>query len=347
MRAGNKADEVFKTVVGKEPQTIFSEEVPEAYLWNFLIQFAREQTRQRVAKARKPIQSMEDIIKLIENSKHIIVIIGAGASIGPDFRSPGGLYDSIAKEGCLEDPYQVFDLDYFKKDPTIFWRFAHKIFPDKNPAHSDTHYFIAELENHGKLQRLYSQNVDTLECGVPESKLRCVHGSWRNSYCLSCGKKFDIEDLREAVQNGTVPTCPCGGQIKPGIVFFGQKTNIEDEDITADSEEGDLLIVIGTSLKVAPISMLPEFFSQIPSILINREPVTCNFSAEFLGDCSDVVKAIQKGLGWKDFPEQQIHFNEPNKFFFPDKNGNISHVYETGPVSFVVTPCEANPNDLL
>lgn len=348
MRAGNSAEDTFKKLVGESPENVFSEQMPDAYLWNFLIQYAREQTRERIVKARKPIQSMDEIIKLIENSNHIIVIIGAGASIGPDFRSPGGLYDSIAKEGCLEDPYQVFDLDYFKKDPSIFWRFAHKIFPDKNPAHSDTHYFIAELEKHGKLQRLYSQNVDTLECGVPESKLSCVHGSWRNSACLSCGRTFDIEELRASVEAQTAPTCPCGGQIKPGIVFFGQKTNIEDEDISEDAEVGDLLIVIGTSLKVAPISMLPNFFQQIPSILINREPVTCSFSAELLGDCSDVVNELQRGLGWKESQAQpNIEFNIPNKFFFPDKDGNISHVYETGPVSFVVTPCAPNPDDLL
>ena len=351
MRAGISARDAFKNLVGCEiSQLVEEDNLSEGYIWNILIEFGRRNQREKIYKARSPISDMNKVFELINNSKQIVVIIGAGASIGPDFRSPGGLYDTIAKEGKLEDPYQVFDLDYFKRDPSVFWEYAHMIFPDKDPAHSEAHYFIQMLEEKGKLLRLYSQNVDTLECGVPPEKLRCVHGSWRETKCLQCGRTFEIEELRPYVEEKTIPVCPCGGQIKPGIVFFGQRTNIEDEDITYDSDNGDLLIVIGTSLRVAPVSMIPNFMAHIPSILINKEPVTCSFSVELLGDCSYVVNFLEKGLKWKESEEdekQEFTFHDPNKFFFPDPDGQVSTISETGCVSFLVTPTEPNEEDLL
>ena len=350
MRSGVTARDAYVKLIGHDPSEDCSEPPNDGLIWEILIQLARKIQKERIAKARSPIKDINKVFELIEKSQKIIVIIGAGASIGPDFRSPGGLYDTIAKEEGLEDPYQVFDLDYFKEDPALFWKYAHMIFPDKNPKHSETHYFIKRLEEKGKLLRLYSQNVDTLECDMAKEKLRCVHGSWRDSKCLKCGKVFDIEDMRLYVETKSVPVCPeCGGQIKPGIVFFGQKTNIEDEDITYDSENGDLLIVIGTSLRVAPISMMPNFMAHIPSILINLEPVTCSFSAELLGDCSNVVSYIERKLKWTEEKEEESEepqFNEPNRFFFHGKDGNISSTQETGVFTFLVTPIEANPADL-
>lgn len=56
----------------------------------------------------------------------------------------------------------------------------------------------------------------------------------------------------------------CSGQhiIQPDITFFGQALDSEfDECLFKDREEVDLLVVIGTSLKVAPVSeVLSELF---------------------------------------------------------------------------------------
>jgi NAD-dependent SIR2 family protein deacetylase len=350
MRAGVSPYEAYVKIVGHDPSEVFSNHPNDGLIWTVLLHLARKIQRERIQKARTPIKDLGKVTELIQNSKKIIVIIGAGASIGPDFRSPGGLYDTIAKEEGLEDPYHVFDLEYFKKDPTLFWKYAHMIFPDKNPKHSETHYFIKHLQEQGKLIRLYSQNVDTLECDMPKELLRCVHGSWRDSKCLKCGKVFGIEEMRPYVETKLVPVCPeCGGEIQPGIVFFGQRTNIEDVDITHDSENGDLLIVVGTSLRVAPISMIPNIMAHIPSILINLEPVTCSFSVELLGDCSKIVKYIERKLGWVNDKESEVeepHFNEPNRFIFHGKDGNISRTQETGLYTFLITPTEPNPEDL-
>lgn len=58
------------------------------------------------------------------------------------------------------------------------------------------------------------------------------------------------------------PVCPedCGSAIlKPDIVFFGENLPKEFHDQMAiDKTEADLLIVIGSSLKVRPVALLPS-----------------------------------------------------------------------------------------
>ena len=52
----------------------------------------------------------------------------------------------------------MFDLEYFKANPQIFYSFAHELWPG---AHQPTlaHRFIAMIEQQGKLRRLYTQNI--------------------------------------------------------------------------------------------------------------------------------------------------------------------------------------------
>ena len=49
---------------------------------------------------------------------------GMSASAGiPDFRSDGGIYDRIREEG-LSAPEQVFDIELFKRNPSVFYKFS-------------------------------------------------------------------------------------------------------------------------------------------------------------------------------------------------------------------------------
>jgi len=47
--------------------------------------------------------------------------------------------------------------------------------------------------------------------------------------------------------------------VKPDIVFFGQSLPEEfHEQMQLDKDECDLLIVIGSSLKVQPVALIPS-----------------------------------------------------------------------------------------
>lgn len=64
----------------------------------------------------------------------------------------------------------------------------------------------------------------------------------------------------------------CNGTLKPGITFFGETLNSTvSRTFEGDRKKADAVIVIGTSLSVAPVSKMLEILPRsIPRILINR-----------------------------------------------------------------------------
>ena len=71
---------------------------------------------------------------------------------------------------------------------------------------------------------------------------------------MDCKRKRKLDDVRQEVSSGTVAYCctaSCGGIMKPDITFFGE--TLPDpffKAIKQDVSKCDLVIVIGTSLKV-------------------------------------------------------------------------------------------------
>jgi len=92
--------------------------------------------------------------------------------------------------------------------------------------------------------------------------------------------------------------------MKPDIVFFGEGLSDEfHSSIARDKEHVDLLIVIGSSLKVRPVALVPSSVPEtVPQILINREPLHhLTFDVELLGNCDLIINQIchMLGEGWK------------------------------------------------
>ena len=99
--------------------------------------------------------------------------------------------------------------------------------------------------------------------------------------------------------------------IKPDIVFFGE--GLSDEfhtSMSIDKDECDLLIVIGSSLKVRPVALIPNSIPEdVPQILINREPLShFNFDVELLGDCDIIIEHLCERFDFFYFEILFIHF---------------------------------------
>lgn len=106
---------------------------------------------------------------------------------------------------------------------------------------------------------------------------------------------------------------PQPGVMKPDITFFGEALpqDFFDRLRSVDKDKVDLVIVIGTSMKVRPVSEIPNFLpADVPQIYISRDPIHhINFDINILGDCDTVVDELCRRAGWtlkhKMLPEDQ------------------------------------------
>ena len=208
--------------------------------------------------------SAQDLARLLAEARHAVVLTGAGISTEsgvPDFRSAGGLWERY-------DPMEVASMDTFMSDPARFWRFHRPRFDmvaavDPNPAH----LAVAELQHRGIVKALITQNIDGLHVRAGSAEAIEVHGSLGSGRCLRCDFRTQVDELlrrADAAEDG-VPRCDCGFQLKSDVVLFGEM--LPGEQIDAAFEHAglaDVMLVIGSSLLVAPVSNLPGY------VLANR-----------------------------------------------------------------------------
>ncbi|KAJ0067254.1 hypothetical protein NL108_015116, partial [Boleophthalmus pectinirostris] len=286
------------------PETILPPDLDDMTLWQIIINISEPPKR----KKRKDINTLEDVVRLLHESKRILVLTGAGVSVScgiPDFRSRDGIYARLAVDfPDLPDPQSMFDIEYFRRDPRPFFKFAKEIYPGQFQP-SPCHKFISMLDKQGKLLRNYTQNIDTLEQVAGVQRIIQCHGSFATASCLVCKYKVDCDAIRDDIFNQVVPHCPRCPDIplaimKPDIVFFGENLpEMFHRAMKQDKDEVDLLIVIGSSLKVRPVALIPNSIPhEVPQVLINREQLPhLNFDVELLGDCDVIINELCHRLG--------------------------------------------------
>lgn len=248
----------------------------------------------------------DSTVSLIKSSNRILVVVGAGISVAagiPDFRSPdSGLYSKIKAEYPeLPCPEAIFDIDFFRSNPQPFYSLCHHIFLKHRGTATTAHKFIKELENRNKLYSCLTQNIDTLESQVDLKNVVYCHGSFLTSKCLACQHPYTIQEFTEFLSSDSLQCAHCSQEnnwIKPNVVFFGEPLpstfHSTISRLNSDHPPPDLLIVMGSSLKVHPVASIPDYLPPtIPQILINLEPITDhNFDLTLLGDCQSITGRI-------------------------------------------------------
>ena len=203
-------------------------------------------------------QKIQQAAKLIQEANNIVAMTGAGISTPsgiPDFRSPSsGLWDHV-------DPLSVASIFAFRQNPQVFFDWVRPLAPkfldaEPNPAH----YALAELEKGGKIKAVITQNIDDLHSKAGSQNVIELHGHLREATCIRCYHVTDGDPLfRQFIKDGVVPKHECGGVYKPNIILFGEQLPMK-EFVAAQMaiKEADLMLVVGSSLEVAPASDLPD-----------------------------------------------------------------------------------------
>jgi len=234
--------------------------------------------------------------KWIKESSSAAAFTGAGISIEsgiPTFRGPTGLWSRY-------DP-KILDLGYFYQNPRQSWEAIKEIFYEHMGAQARpnaAHYFLAKLEQLGKLNGVITQNIDNLHQEAGSNNVIEFHGTASRLICTSCKEPIPFsKDMLESLP----PFCNrCGGLLKPDFIFFGE--SIPPKAYQASLElvkNADLLIIIGTSGEVMPASLIPYEAKNAKVIEINIEASAYSSwrSDIFLkAKASQVVKELAKRL---------------------------------------------------
>ncbi|KAI7802369.1 NAD-dependent protein deacetylase sirtuin-3 [Triplophysa rosa] len=275
--------------------------------------------------------------------RNIVVVAGAGISTAsgiPDFRTPGtGLYANLVKYD-IPYPEAIFNIDYFSDNPHPFFSLAKELYPGYHRPNY-VHYFIRMLHQKGLLLRMYTQNIDGLEnlCGIPDDKLVEAHGSFATAACHLCYTPYSAEEAKQAIMNDKIPICTfCAGAVKPNVVFFGEDLPEKYFQHAEDFPKADLLMILGTSLKIEPFaSLVNTVKSTVPRLLLNRDPVGPFERRPLkrgdymeLGDLVDSVQKFADILGWHSEIQHLMNCHENALFCNTDPNsGENSDSSET------------------
>lgn len=194
-------------------------------------------------------EKCEQLAKLIQSSKHVVVHTGAGISTGagiPDFRGPKG----------------VWTLEEKGEKPTMNISFDDAV-PTK------THMALKALIDKGYVQYIVSQNIDGLhlKSGLPRKYISELHGNMFVEQCNKCRKQYVCNKATPTVgQKQTGGTCkggknarPCrGGMLIDNVLDWEHDLPDRDLDLAfIHSTLADLNITLGTTLQILPSGNLP------------------------------------------------------------------------------------------
>ena len=228
--------------------------------------------------------------EIIDDSQRIVFFGGAGVSTEsgiPDFRSADGLYSQQYRY----PPEQIVSHTFFTTYPEEFFRFYRDrmIFTDAQP--NAAHKKLAELEQAGKLSAVITQNIDGLHQAAGSKKVIELHGSVHRNYCMQCGKFYPLSAVTES---SGVPTCECGGKIKPDVVLYEESLKTEDiENAVYEIQSADTLIIGGTSLIVYPAAGLVRYFQGKYLVVINKSEINADADLVINDSIGEVLGAVQ------------------------------------------------------
>lgn len=197
----------------------------------------------------------------------VVFFGGAGVSTEsgvPDFRSSGGIFS----QKYDYPPEVILSHEFFYAKTDVFFDFYKKFMMPLTAKPNAAHVALAKLEKEGLLDAVITQNIDGLHQAAGSKKVLELHGSIHRNTCLECGRKFDA---RYVAGSDGIPTCPCGGLIKPDVVLYGEPLpeRVFEEAFECISS-ADTVIVGGTSLNVYPAAGLLTYFRGRDLVLINK-----------------------------------------------------------------------------
>jgi NAD-dependent deacetylase len=244
---------------------------------------------------------IEKAASLLHEARFTVAFTGAGISTPsgiPDFRSPStGVWQNI-------DPMKVASIYGFRQDPQAFYDWIYPLAKltlaaQPNPAHTS----LARLEASDRLKAVITQNIDMLHTRAGNRTVFELHGHMREATCIHCFKVYPAEPIiQQFLLDHQVPRCThCHSVLKPNVILFGEQLPVQEFLNAKDyCRKCDLMLVVGSSLEVAPASDLPMLAARTGAkiIIINLDSTYMDDQADvrIVADAAEVLPQIVEHL---------------------------------------------------
>ena len=105
--------------------------------------------------------------------------------------------------------------------------------------------------------------------------------------------------IERFLEEGEVPNCQCGGLLKPNVVLIGEPLpRWVLLEAWGEAERCDLMLVVGSSLEIAPASEIPFVALRCgaKSIVVNYQPTPLDSQADVVIH-QDVAEVLPQIIG--------------------------------------------------
>ena len=202
---------------------------------------------------------VEIVSDLLLTSRKNLVFCGAGLSTPsgiPDYRSGfdtklktgPGKWEIEKEEGIREPPKNTLKV------------------PAKSAWPNEGHLALVNLEKHGLIDHVISQNVDGLltRAQFPDSKMTELHGNHIKERCVNCGTIHwrDYPTTKLNQRRITERECVvCGSDLRVSLVYFGDSLDPDHLERSYEAvDEANFCLVLGSSLQVMPAAYFVKDF---------------------------------------------------------------------------------------
>jgi NAD-dependent deacetylase len=202
----------------------------------------------------------------------VTVLSGAGISAEsgvPTFRDvETGLWAKV-------DPYEISSAEGWRNHPDKVWAWylwRHYMMGGVEP--NNGHLAVAAWQDYADVH-VVTQNVDNLHERAGSKRVYHLHGSLFEFRCHVCYSAFEgnLPTMPEPVASVEPPQCPCGGLIRPNVVWFGEPLPDDAwQRSVAAVSNADVVIAVGTSSIVYPAAGLPELALANGTVVVEVNP---------------------------------------------------------------------------
>lgn len=211
------------------------------------------------------MEKIKELQKIIDSSNDIVFFDGAGTSTLSgikDFRGKNGIY----KMDLNISPEYLLSINCLENNPFLFYDFYKNNLNCLAATPNIIHDYLKRLDNQNKLRCVVTQNIDGLHKKSGLSDVLEIHGTIYKNHCMKCGKVYDAQFV---FSSGDIPTCSCGGIVRPEVVLYGESLTEDYEKAIKEISSCETLIVAGSSLTVNPAASLVGLFKGKNLIILN------------------------------------------------------------------------------